>query len=203
MVPFQRHKKDPKRKYRSRSLKLHSRVRPASDSRGRRRSFGRRGLRLGPTNRQQCSFSSSQISLRIFVTDKCHQGNFDGCFETDFGARSRRRNRPQWRGCNRKQCLRSLTSLASLLKLLPTCQKQFDRFRLDRLSPSARCSLAFAAGRVFPLLVQYLGHRQVCLTHRSHFAARTEKLRCVVAERYRPTLENCLRAELHFSKNDA
>jgi len=117
MEPFQLRTKDPRPKYRSTSWMLRNHDRQEGGSTGRRRSFVHKGLHLGRTNQLQYSFSSSQISLRILFTDNCSQANLDGCFETDFGARSRRRNRPQlaWHvaPCESKV---PLTSFASLLK---------------------------------------------------------------------------------------
>lgn len=115
--PFRLRTMDPQPKYRSTSWMLRNHVRQVGDSIGRRRSFVHRGLHLGRTNQLQYSFSSSQISLRILFTDNCSQANLDGCFETDFGARSRRRNRPQlaWHVALCRSRV-PLTSFASLLK---------------------------------------------------------------------------------------
>ena len=115
--PFQLRTKGPRPKYHSTSWMLRNHDRQEGGSTGRRQSFVHRGLHLGRTNQLQYSFSSSQISLRILFTDNRSQANLDGCFETDFGARSRRLNRPQlaWHValCRSKV---PLTSFASLLK---------------------------------------------------------------------------------------
>ena len=117
LEPFRLRTMDPQPKYRSTSWMLRNHVRQAGGSTGLRRSFVHRGLHLGRTNQLQYSFSSSQISLRILFTDNCSQANLDGCFETDFGARSRRRNRPQlaWHVALCRSTV-PLTSFASLLK---------------------------------------------------------------------------------------
>lgn len=80
MEPFQLHTMDPRPKYRSTSWMLRNHDRQEGDSTGRRRSFVRKGLHLGQMNLTQYSFSSSQISLRIWFTDNCSQANLDGCF---------------------------------------------------------------------------------------------------------------------------